>query len=144
MTVEKSDEFDEHMLNRQNFSYQNIAFRKFRYYIFYGYNTNLSLSGFVTLCRGMESWSTFIPLPIRRTLLKTRIHLKEKSGPIYLGHTYLSKVIPSSSWSIASCNADITKVLKQVKRSFTKNCYTKLIPAQRYEIYKFLTLASTL
>ena len=39
---------------------------------------------------------------------------------------YLSKVIPpSSSWSIASYlyNADVTRVLKQAKRSFT---YTKL------------------
>ena len=27
--VEKSDEFDECMLNRQNFSYQNFAVRKF-------------------------------------------------------------------------------------------------------------------
>ena len=36
--VEKSDKFDECMLNRQNFSYQNFAFRKFRYCIFYSYN----------------------------------------------------------------------------------------------------------
>ena len=53
------------------------------------------------------------------------------------------KVIPLSS-SIASCNADVTRVLKQAKRSFTENCYTKLTPAQRCEIYKFSTLASTL
>ena len=38
LTVEKSDEFDKCMLNRQNFSYQNFTLRKFRYYIFYGYN----------------------------------------------------------------------------------------------------------
>ena len=31
----------------------------------------------------------------------------------------LSKVIPSSLWSIASCNADVSSVLKQAKRSFT-------------------------
>ena len=49
----------------------------------------------------------------------------------------LSKVIPLSSSSIASCNADVTSVLKQAKHSFTKNCYTKLTPAQKYEIYKF-------
>ena len=36
--VEKSDEFDECMLNCQNFSYQNFAFKKFWYCIFYGYN----------------------------------------------------------------------------------------------------------
>ena len=47
--MEKSDKFDKCMLNRQNFSYQNFALRKFRYCIFYGYNE------FVTLCRGMES-----------------------------------------------------------------------------------------
>ena len=34
--VEKSDEFNERMLNRQNFSYQKFALRKFRYCIFYG------------------------------------------------------------------------------------------------------------
>ena len=53
--------------------------------------------------------------------------LPDPSGP-------LSKVIPSSS--IASCNAEVTKVLKQAKRSVTKNCYMKLTPAQRYEIGK--------
>ena len=59
--------------------------------------------------------------------------------------SYLLKVIPLSSRSIASCNADVTTVLKQAKLgSFTKNCYTKLTPAQRYEIYKFSTLANTL
>ena len=36
--VEKSDEFDEYMLNRQSFPYQNFAFRKSQYSIFYGYN----------------------------------------------------------------------------------------------------------
>ena len=49
--VEKSDEFEECVLNRQNFLYQKFALRKFQYCIFYGYN----LSGFVTLCRDMES-----------------------------------------------------------------------------------------
>ena len=53
--------------------------------------------------------------------------LPNSSGP-------LSKVIPSSS--IASCNAEVTKVLKQAKWSVTKNCYTKLTPAQRYETGK--------
>ena len=56
----------------------------------------------------------------------------------------LSKVIPLSSCSIASCNTNVTMVLKQAKCSFTKMCYTKLTQAQRYEIYKFSTLASTL
>ena len=55
--VEKSDEFDECLLYRQNFSYQNFALRKFWYCIFYGYNlrTNLSLSGFNLSRWDMES-----------------------------------------------------------------------------------------
>ena len=44
----------------------------------------------------------------------------------------------------AVLNADITRVLKQVKRSFTKNCYMKLTPAKRCEIYKLSSLTSTL
>ena len=54
--VEKSDEFDEYMLNHQSFPYQNFALRKSRYCIFYGYNlaANLGLSGFVMLCRDMD------------------------------------------------------------------------------------------
>ena len=40
----------------------------------------------------------------------------------------LSKFIPSSS-SIASCDAKVTKVLKQAKWSVTKNHYMKLTPA---------------
>ena len=48
--VEKSDEFDERMLNRQKFSYQNIALRKFRYYIFYGYNL------LTWVCQGLSSY----------------------------------------------------------------------------------------
>ena len=36
--VEKSDKFDEYMLNHQNSSYQNFALRKFWHCIFYGYN----------------------------------------------------------------------------------------------------------
>ena len=44
-----------------------------------------------------------------------------------LSWQYLSKVI-LSSLSIASYlyNADTTRVLKQAKRSFALNCYTKL------------------
>ena len=36
LTVEKSDEVDEWMWNRQNFPYQNFALKK--YCIIYGYN----------------------------------------------------------------------------------------------------------
>ena len=47
----------------------------------------------------------------------------------------LSKVIPSSS--ISRCNAEVSKVIKEVKGSaVTRNSYTKLTPAQRYEIGK--------
>ena len=49
--VEKSDEFDECMLNRQNFSYQNFALRKFRYYIFYGYNL------LTWVCQGLSRYA---------------------------------------------------------------------------------------
>ena len=47
------------------------------------------------------------------------------------------KELPDSSWpsskvilslSIASCNAEVTKVLKQVKQSVTKNHCMKLTP----------------
>ena len=33
LTVEKSDEFNDWMLNRQNFPYQNFALKNFRYCI---------------------------------------------------------------------------------------------------------------
>ena len=46
--------------------------------------------------------------------------LPDLSGP-------LSKVTPSSS--IASCDTEVTKVLKQAKWSVTKNRYMKLTPA---------------
>ena len=48
--------------------------------------------------------------------------LPDPSGP-------LSKVIPSSS--IASCNAEVTKVMKQAKQPVTKSGYTKLTPGRR-------------
>ena len=44
----------------------------------------------------------------------------------------LSKVIPLSS--ITSFNAEVAKVMKQAKWPITKSGYTKLTPAQRYEI----------
>ena len=145
MTAEKSDEFYECMLNRQNFSYQIFALKKFRYCLFYGYNLLTwvcqDLSRYV---RDMESWNPFIRLPIRRMLLKTRIHLKVRSYPIYLGYIYWRLYHRHRDQLPAVLNANITRVLKQAKRSFTKNCYTKLTPAQRYEIYKFSTFASTL
>ena len=41
----------------------------------------------------------------------------------------LSKVIPSSSIANYHNNAEVTKLLKQAKRSITKNCYAKLSSA---------------
>ena len=38
LTVEKSDEFDESMLNHQNFPYQNFVLENFWYCTFYSYN----------------------------------------------------------------------------------------------------------
>ena len=63
---------------------------------------------------------------------------KDLSYPIFW---VILKVIPSS----AVLNSNVTsRVLKQAKHSFIKNCYKKLTPAQRCEIYKFSTFASTL
>ena len=53
----------------------------------------------------------------------------------------LSKVIPSSS--IASYNAEVTKVLKQAKRSVTKNRYTKVTPANSWLPYILTSMETT-
>ena len=37
LTVEKSDKYDELILNHQNFSHQNFTLRKLQYCIFNGY-----------------------------------------------------------------------------------------------------------
>ena len=114
LMVEKSDEFDECMLNHQNF-----ALRKFQYCIFYDYNL-LTL-----VCQGLShyvgTWNLeyFCPIThVRRTLLKTRIHLKEISYSIYLGHVYQRLYHRHRDQFSALCNADTTMVLKQAKRSF--------------------------
>ena len=62
-------------------------------------------------------------------LLKTRIHLKERSYPIYLGHIYRKLWPPSSSLTIASYlyNADITRVLKQANNILKLFFYLKLL-----------------
>ena len=65
--------------------------------------------------------------------------LKERSYPIFLGYIYQRLYQRHRDQLPAVLNADVTRVLKQTKRSFTKNCYTKLTSAQRCEIYKFLT-----
>ena len=141
--VEKSDEFEEFMLNCESFPYQYFVLRKSRYCIFYGYNL-LTL-----VCQDLSHYQVS-----GHGMLKYFHHKKDspedKDSPegkelSNLSGPYLSKVIPpSSSWSIVSCNADVTRVLKQAKCSFTLNCYTKLTPTQKYEIHKYSTLASTL
>ena len=136
--AEKSDEFDKCMLNRQNLSYQNFALRKFRYCIFYGYHV------LIWVCPGLSHYIMghgilryFRPITHKKDAPKDKDPPEGKKLPNLSG-PYLSKVIPSASWSIA-------RVLKQAKHSFTKHCYTKPVtPAQKYEIYKFSTLVSTL
>ena len=110
------------MLNRQSFPYQSFALRKSQYCIFYDYNL------LTWVCQDMScyvgTWSVEV-------LLSNYSHKKDapedKDPPegkelSNLSWPYLLKVIPpSSSLSIASYlyNADITRVLKQAKRSFT-------------------------
>ena len=69
---------------------------------------------------------------------------KDLSYPIYLGYIYQRLYHRHHGQLSAVLNANVIRVLKQAKRSFTKHCYTKLTPAQRCEIYKFSTFASTL
>ena len=124
--VEKSDEFDEWMLNRQNFSYQNFALRNFRYCIFYGYNL------LTWVCHVMSGHGIlkYFCLLDKKDPPEDKDPLDNKELPDPSGS--LSKVIPLSSTT--SCNAEVTKVLKEAKQSVTKGCYMKLTPAQRYEI----------
>ena len=68
--------------------------------------------------------------PIKKDPLVDKNPPEDKELPDPSG--LLSKVIPSSS--IASCNAEVTKVMKQAKRPVTKSGYTKLTPAQRHKI----------
>ena len=50
--MEKSDEVDEWMANHQNFPSQNFALKKVLHNLRLQF-TNLSLSGFLSLCRGL-------------------------------------------------------------------------------------------
>ena len=96
LTVEKSDEFDECMLNRQSFPYQNFALRNSRYGIFYGYN--LLTAWFVRICHviwGHGMLKYFRPITHKKDAPEDKDpegkELSNLSGP------YLSKVIPPSS-----------------------------------------------
>ena len=51
--VEKSDKFNEWMLNRQNFPYQNFALKIFSIAYFKVIITNLNLSESLSLCRDL-------------------------------------------------------------------------------------------
>ena len=106
------------MLNHQSFSYQNFALSKSQYCIFYGYNL---LTWVCHVMSGHGMLKYFRPITHKKDAPEDKDppEGKELSN---LSWPYLSKVIPpSSSLSIASYlyNADITRVLKQAKRSFT-------------------------
>ena len=67
------------LLNRQKFPHQNFAITKFRYCMFYSYNLLTSV------CHVMSAMESGVLRPIThvgRTLVKTRIHLKEM-GLVY-------------------------------------------------------------
>ena len=83
--VEKSDEFDECMLNSQSFPYQTFELRKSRYGIFYGYNLLTC-----RICHDMSEHGTlkyFRPITHKKDAPED---LSNLSGP------YLSKVIATS------------------------------------------------
>ena len=61
----------------------------------------------------------FHPITHKKVVPENKDPLEGKELPNLFG-SYLLKVIPFSSWSIASSNVDVTTVLKQVKCSFTK------------------------
>ena len=91
------------------------------------------MSRFVTFCHVISGHGILKYFcPTKKDLLEDKDPPEDKELPNL--SRPLSKVIPSSS--IASCNAEVTKVLKQAKQSVTKNVYMKLIPAQKYEISK--------
>ena len=91
--MEKSDEFDKCMLNRQNFSYQNFARRKFWYYIFYGYNL---LTRVCHVMSGHGILKYFRPITHNKMYApEDKDPPEEKELPNLFG-SYISKVIPSS------------------------------------------------
>ena len=77
------------------------------------------------LSRYVGTWDFEVFCPIKKDPPEEDKEIPNPFGP-------LSKIIPSSS--IASRNAKVTKVLKQVKQSVSKSGHTKLTSAQRYEI----------
>ena len=95
--VEKSDEFDEHMLNSQNFSYQNFAFRKFWYYIFYSFNLLTWVCQ--DLSHYVETWNLkvyFCSITHKKGAPEDKDPPEGKELPNQ-SVPYVSKVIPPSS-----------------------------------------------
>ena len=92
--VEKSDEFDECMLNCQSFPYKNFALRKSWYCIFYSYI--IYQLGFVRICHVMSGHGMlkyFCPITHKKDAPEDKDppegkELSNLSGP------YLLKVIP--------------------------------------------------
>ena len=120
--MEKSDKFDEYMLNRQNFPYQNFALRKSQYCIFYGYNLLTWVCHDLSCYVGTWNAEVLLSITHKKDVPEDKDPPEGKELSNLSWPTYLSKVIPPlSSLSIASYlyNADITRVLKQAKRSFT-------------------------
>ena len=101
-----------------------LHLESFRYCIFYRYN---SWTWVCHVMSGHRFWSTYFRPILDKKDLPEDKELPDPSGP-------LSKVIPSSS--IATCNAEVTNVLKQAKRSVAKNRYTKLTPCSLPHILK--------
>ena len=86
--VEKSDEFDGRVLNRQNFPYQNFTIRKFRHCIFYGYNL------LTWVCQG---WSRYIGHGILKYL---RPITHKKDAPEGKDPPEGKKLRTQSTWAI--------------------------------------------
>ena len=142
--VEKSDKFLTNGCWIVKFSYQSFALTKFWYCIFYGYNLLTWVC--IRVCHFMLRHKTlkyFRPITSKKHSPEDKDPREWKELPILTG-PHLSKVIPSLSSSIGSCNAEVTKELKGIKWFFAKNCYAKLTPAQRHETGKLSTLTSTL
>ena len=113
--MEKSDEFDEYMLNCQRILHlENLSIAYFTVIIYQ--------LGFVRICHVMSGHGI---MKYFRPITHKKDAPEDKDPPEGKGLSnqywpYLSKVIPPSS-SLATCimPADITRVLKQAKRSFT-------------------------
>ena len=111
------------MLNRQSFPYQNFALRKSQYCIFYGYNL------LTWVCQDLScyvgTWNVevyFRPITHKKDAPEDKDppegkELSNLSWPCLskvISHRHRYQLLASYLY-----NADITRVLKQAKRSFT-------------------------